>query len=179
MANDDATDSDLVRAFQRGDALAFDQLVHRHQDRLYRLARVWLYDSSRAADATQEVFLRAFRGLPRFRFRAQPFTWLYRTQRLVCLEMNRQRRDEPLPDNWATTAGDDDRRADAELALDEVRQLISELPERQREVVVLRLFEDCSVRETAKLMGCREGTVKALLNKARQALSGQWSKEAE
>ncbi|MEM1264003.1 MAG: sigma-70 family RNA polymerase sigma factor [Pseudomonadota bacterium] len=177
MAHEDSTDNELVRAYQSGDALAFDVLVLRHQDRLYRLARVWLVDGSRAADATQEVFLRAFRGLPRFRFRAQPFTWLYRTQRLVCFEMNRQPRDEPLPENWATSTGVDDRRADAELALDEVRALVSTLPERQRDVVLLRIFEDCSVRETAELMGCREGTVKALLSKARHKLADQLAVE--
>ena len=51
-----------------------------------------------------------------------------------------------------------------------VRQLVANLPDRQREVVMLRLFEDLSVRETANAMGCREGTVKALLHKARQRL---------
>ena len=169
MANDEASDAELVREFQNGDALAFDVLVRRHQDRLYRLAAVWLIDAARAEDVTQEVFLRAFRGLPRFRFRAQPFTWLYRTTRLVCHEMNRQRRFEPLPDNEPVAHGNP---ADAEIALAEVRALVAELPRRQCEVVMLRIFEDLSVRETAALMGCREGTVKALLNKARTQLAG-------
>jgi RNA polymerase sigma-70 factor (ECF subfamily) len=47
-----------------------------------------------------------------------------------------------------------------------VRRLVEKLPERQREVVLLRIFEDMSVKETARSMGCREGTVKALLHKA-------------
>ncbi|MEO1035661.1 MAG: sigma-70 family RNA polymerase sigma factor [Pseudomonadota bacterium] len=173
MANEDASDDELVRRFQRGDALAFDALVRRHQDRLYRLASVWLIDRSRAEDATQEAFLRAYRGLPRFRFRAQPFTWLYRTARLVCNEMNRQRRFEPMPTELPAAGTTADNEADAQLALAHVRSLVADLPPRQREVVLLRIFEECSVRETAMAMGCREGTVKALLNKARTQLAGR------
>ena len=96
-------------------------------------------------------------------FAPSRFTWLFRTARLVCLEMNRQRRYEPLPavDPPAADSGD------SAVALAEVRALVSDLPARQREVVMLRIFEDLSVRETARAMGCREGTVKALLNKAR------------
>lgn len=171
MAGDETNDAELVRRFNEGDALAFDALVRRHQDRLFRLVSVWLYDPSRAEDATQEVFLRAYRGLGRFRFRAEPFTWLFRTARLVCLEMNRQRRYEPLPteDPPAADSGD------SAIALAEVRALVSDLPARQREVVMLRIFEDLSVSETARAMGCREGTVKALLNKARKQLAGSYS----
>ncbi len=173
MAWSDATDSELVRQFQRGDALAFDALVRRYQDRIFRLASLWLYDASRADDAAQEVFLRAYQSLPRFRFRAQPFTWLYRTARLVCFEMNRQRKHDPLPAEGLETSVPGNA-GEHEIALAEVRTLIAELPERQREVIVLRLFEDCSVKETAAAMGCREGTVKALLYKARAALQGKW-----
>ncbi len=51
-----------------------------------------------------------------------------------------------------------------------MRELVAGLPDRQREVVVLRIFEDMSVKETAQSMGCREGTVKALLHKATEQL---------
>lgn len=75
------SDVELVREFKAGSASAFDAFVGRFQDRVYRLACVWLYDPQNADDATQEVFLRAHKGLRRFQFRAAPFTWLYRTTR--------------------------------------------------------------------------------------------------
>ena len=166
MTVDDKSDVELVRQFKSGDSSAFDAIVERFQDRVYRLACVWLYDAQFAADATQEVFIRSYTGLRKFRFRSQPFTWLYRTTRNVCSEFNRVRRaealdDEPRDDSFAP----EHIVADSERA-SRVRKLVGRLPERQQEVVMLRIFEDLSVKETARAMGCREGTVKALLHKA-------------
>ncbi|MEE8306468.1 MAG: sigma factor, partial [Gammaproteobacteria bacterium] len=93
---DVSSDAELVRRFQHGDLAAFEALVQRFQDRVYRLALVWLYDPQYAQDASQEVFLRALKGLKGFRFRSAPFTWLYRATRNVCQEFNRKRPTEPL-----------------------------------------------------------------------------------
>ncbi|MDJ0939094.1 MAG: RNA polymerase sigma factor [Woeseiaceae bacterium] len=166
MSLDEKSDEELVRLFKSGDATAFDAIVRRFQDRIYRLASVWLYDPQLAADATQEVFLRGHKGLRSFRFRARPFTWLFRTTRYVCNEFNRQRKAEALDQEPGDTSSVPERQvAEVETAV-RIRKLVAGLPERQREVVMLRIFEDMSVRETAAAMNCREGTVKALLHKA-------------
>ncbi len=166
MILDEKSDEELVRLFKSGDATAFDAIVRRFQDRIYRLASVWLYDPQLAADATQEVFLRGHKGLRSFRFRARPFTWLFRTTRYVCNEFNRQRKAEALDQEPGDTSSVPERQvAEVETAV-RIRKLVAGLPERQREVVMLRIFEDMSVRETAAAMNCREGTVKALLHKA-------------
>ena len=166
MSWDDCSDAELVRRFKSGSRAAFDAIVRRFQDRIYRLACLSLYDEQYAADVTQEVFIRSHKGLRRFQFRAEPFTWLYRTTRLVCREFNRKRPGYPLDEEPADMSGLPERVvADYDRAK-RVRELVAGLPERQREVVLLRLFEDLSVRETAAAMGCREGTVKALLHKA-------------
>jgi RNA polymerase sigma-70 factor (ECF subfamily) len=176
------TDDDLVRRFQRGDDVAFSTFVARHQDRLFRLARVWLADAEDAPDVVQEVLMRSYTGLRRFAFRAQPTTWLVRTTRNVCHEFNRRRpamsnalAPEPIapetPDHYHS------RRQIA----GKVHRLIARLPDRQRDVVVLRLFEELSVADTARVMGCRPGTVKALLHKAvarLQVLTAHDGKEA-
>ena len=73
------SDATLVRRIQKGDAAAFTALVERYQDRIYRLATGMLYAPDAAADATQEVFMRAYTGLPRFRFGSSVYTWLYAT----------------------------------------------------------------------------------------------------
>lgn len=166
MNLDDVSDVELVRLFKSGDAAAFDAIVRRFQDRVYRLACVWLYDQQLAQDAAQEVFVRGYKGLRSFRFRSAPFTWLYRTTKNVCNELNRVRRSEPLDDEpMDANPVPEQQLSDFESA-SRVRELVAGLPERQREVVLLRIFEDLSVRETAQSMGCREGTVKALLHKA-------------
>ncbi|MBT8100912.1 MAG: hypothetical protein KJO82_14240, partial [Gammaproteobacteria bacterium] len=98
MNLDELSDVELVKAFKSGNSMAYDAIVRRFQDRIFRLACVWLYDEQLAQDVAQEVFVRGFKGLRRFRFRAEPFTWLYRVTRNVCNEINRQRRNETLSD---------------------------------------------------------------------------------
>ena len=166
MSLDEKSDAELVRLFKSGNADAFDAIVRRFQDRIFRLACVWLYDEQGAADVAQEVFVRGFRGLRSFRFRSAPFTWLYRTTKNVCHEFNRRRRPEPLEDEPADRASAPEQHVADYDSARRIRRLVADLPERQREVVMLRIFEDLSVRETAQSMGCREGTVKALLHKA-------------
>ena len=169
----DRSDEQLVRDFRRGDESAFSVFVARHQDRVYRVSLMWLYDPQHAEDAVQEAFLRTYTGVSRFRFRASPTTWLLKICRNVCREFNRRRTFEPLDDGvmsllveHSDAAGD---LADA-ARVEQLRQVIGDLPERQRQVVTLRLLEDLSVAETAGIMRCREGTVKAHLNKALNAL---------
>ncbi len=164
------SDVELVRAFKSGDPGAFDAIVLRFQDRVYRLASVWLYDNAHADDATQEVFLRAYKGLRKFRFRAAPFTWLYRTTRFVCQEFNRRRPMDALDAEPVDSDASPQQHVQQHDSASRVRKLVAELPERQREVVLLRIFEDLSVADTARAMGCREGTVKALLHKATNRL---------
>lgn len=170
MNVDEQADTELVRRFQRGDEAAFHAIVCRFQDPVYRLAAVWLDDAQQADDAVQEVFLRSFRGLRGFRFRSAPFTWLYRMTKNVCFELNRKRRPEALEHEPRETGAGPEGLATRLESARRVRELVAVLPARQREVVVLRIFEDLSVRETARAMGCREGTVKALLHKAMKKL---------
>lgn len=169
---DKDSDQSLVKRFQRGDREAFELLVRRHQDRIYRLAMTLVYAPSDAADATQEVFLRAIKGLKEFRFRASPFTWLYRTTKNVCLELNRKHHPGREPESAIEADIEDgmvDHFSDKQCAA-AIRSLIAGLPERQRDVVLLRYFEELSVKDTATVLGCRPGTVKALLHKAKAGL---------
>ncbi|MDJ0927041.1 MAG: sigma-70 family RNA polymerase sigma factor [Gammaproteobacteria bacterium] len=173
MNLDELSDAELVQRFKSGDSLAFDAIVRRFQDRVFRLASVWLHDSQHAGDVSQEVFLRAFKGLRGFRFRAAPFTWLYRVTRNVCNEFNRRRVPEALEQEPIDYENLPDAQVFHRETARQVRELVDVLPERQREVVLLRIFEELSVKETARAMGCREGTVKALLHKANQNLRGK------
>ncbi len=161
------TDNALVRRYQGGDSGAFDELVRRHQDRVFRLASVWLFDPQGAHDVAQEAFLRALSGLRGFAFRASVSTWLYRMTRNVCHEMNRrqQRSARPPRDEVADASQFDTSIEDGETLV-AVRAAVGRLPERQRDALLLRVFEDLSVRDTARVMGCRPGTVKAHLSKA-------------
>lgn len=162
------TDATLARRIQDGDRAAFDALVVRYRDRVYRLATGMLFAPDTAEDATQEVFLRAWQGIPGFRFRSTVYTWLYATLRNVCREHNRRARPvsavaaDELPDVRYEPA----RVSDAEQRLEQVLREVRALPERQRDVLLLRVLEGLSVKDTARVLGCRPGTVKTHLHRA-------------
>ena len=164
----ETSDSTLIRRFQRGEVAAFETFVRRHQDRCIRLAAVWLDRPGTAEDAVQEALLRAFRGLHRFRFAAAPSTWLFRMLRNVCFEMNRHSRKhrQRLPEQATPCVPSPLLEETHAETLREVRELVGNLPPRQRDVVMLRVFEELSVDDTARVLGCRPGTVKATLHKA-------------
>ena len=92
----------LVRAAQQGDADAFEQLVRLHDRTVLRVALNILRSPEDARDAYQEVFLRAYRSLGKFRFQCSFRTWLYRIGTNVCLD---QLRREPMSSSMPRTSG--------------------------------------------------------------------------
>ena len=133
-----------------------------------------LYQQQDAMDVTQEVFLRAYRGLKTFRYGSAPFTWLYRTMKNVCREYNRKTKRDSIASSEYTAELDnltDNSDIETIHYLFEIRQLLKSLPKRQHEVVILRIFEGFSIDETATIMKCRPGTVKALLHKAQKQIN--------
>lgn len=160
------TDDELIRQFQKGDISAFECFIHRHQDRLIRLAMANLYCTEYREDVVQEVFIRAYSGMPRFRFHSKPFTWLYRTLQNVCHEYNRkeQQRSALLTDKQQNET-DEMQTHDNRQQIEIVFKQLASLTKREREVVLLRIFEELSVLETAQILGIRQGTVKTLLHR--------------
>lgn len=175
-------DDSVVRAARDGSEESFEQLVRRYQAAVCRIAYRISGNAEESRDIAQEVFLRAHEALPRWIFRARFFTWLYQTT-LNCARSARRkwrRVDfvEDLPPNAAnlSESSAETRMLDEETHRN-LRRALGRLPERQREVVILRIYEKLSVRDAAEAMGCREGTVKALLNKAIRRLAMEMEKE--
>ena len=153
-----------------GDAVSgLDELFERHKDYVFRLAWGFLGETQQAEDVTQEVFLRLAKGRKRFRRRGKLSTLLYQITLNTCREVKRRRVRAGRLANELTEVTDsaaqplDPRLTDLTRALDG-------LSERQREVVVLRFYEGLDTRETAQVMGCREGSVKSHLHRALGAL---------
>jgi RNA polymerase sigma-70 factor (ECF subfamily) len=172
----EAADWVLLRAARRQPA-AMGELFRRHRDYVFRLAWGFTGDRNLAEDAVQEVFIRLMSPRLAWRPRAAFTTWLYRVVQNVSRELRRAGIRElidagrPVTDRPGGDPAEDERRL-AELA-----GLLARLPERQREVVVLRVLEGLSTKETAQAMGCREGTVKAHLHKASLALRAILSRD--
>ncbi len=168
---DDKSDARLLQKFRRGDTDAFAVFVRRHQDTIYRLALRSLGDPESAREATQEVFVRAWQKLGRWRLgRGKPFTWLYRTLINVCREFKRKafrqhalkrRTGDPAVSMPPSGTNPEDR-----LEGQELEKLVNGLPGRQQEVTVLHIYEDLTLQEVAAVLGIPVGTVKSNYHKA-------------
>jgi RNA polymerase sigma-70 factor (ECF subfamily) len=161
-------DEYLVRRAQRGDRLAFERLVDRHQHRLYTLAARVLGSPDDAADAVQEAFLRAWLRLDRFRGDARFSTWLYRICVNAAHDLRERRGAEPV-DEADATADPRDPFVERELA-GELQRALEALEEPYRTAVVLADVLGCSYAEVAEITGVAEGTVKSRVFRARTEL---------
>lgn len=160
-------DGPLVERARGGDREAFAALVRRHQGRIHGLVARVLGDQERAAEVAQEVFVRAFMGLRRFRGEAAFGTWLYR----IALNelrgtLRRRPRREPLP--VVPASGDNPaRRLQRRETAAQVRAVLAGLRPEERELLVLRDMEGLTYAEMAALLGKPLGSVKSALHRAR------------
>jgi RNA polymerase sigma-70 factor, ECF subfamily len=180
-------DAVLVRQCQKGDLTAFEPLVAKYQDRVYNLCWRLCGDRHAAEDLTQEAFLKAFESLETFRGASGFYTWLYRIATNLVLSYRRSERRQmnigadqewnDIPSQAARlyrTGSDADDQPDAAIERDEVRrlvwQVIQELDDEHRAVVVLRDMEGLDYGEIAEVLHVPTGTVKSRLYRARMAL---------
>lgn len=175
-----ASDAELVSAALAGSSDAFAHIVGRHQRAIYQLCYRYVGRHEDANDLTQEVFLRAYRGLKTFRGRASLTTWLYRIGVNVCLNRvtsKAVRLDQASPLESLDVISSIESPADAVLReerAERVRAAIAQLPPKQRATLVLRVYEELSHEEIAKVLGTSVGACKAnlfhALNKLRVIL---------
>ena len=173
-------DAVLITRFQSGDLGAFDQLYHRHRDRIHAVILSVVSNPEDAQDLTQDVFLKAYRRLHTFKRASQFYSWLYRIAVNRCIDhMRRQSKhrvliDEPFSED---TFYREPANPLAALEHDEFhRQLHAALPAltpNQRTVFVLRYQEDLSLKAIARRLGRSTGTVKAHLFHAHRTLHKQ------
>ena len=177
-----SADRELVRQAQRGSHAAFEELVRRHSERAFRAAYRIVRDEELARDVVQEALIKAYRGLRNFESRSAFYTWLYRI--VVNLALDRKRRDR----GGDTVAWDDEvaREADLRAAVpgsedpelasrrSQVLRLVAEgiqqLPDGQRDVLLLREVDGLSYDEIAATMKISKGTVMSRLHYARRKM---------
>lgn len=173
-------DATLVRRCQRGESSAFRELVARHDKKVYTLVARVLGPSATADDVddvAQDVFVQAWRALPKFRSDAKFSTWLYRIATNMAIKQWHRRKktsgtvyEAELPETVRAALADPSLGPAEEamlLARDrDLRKAIESLPEKQRTVVLLHYFEEQTCEEVALLLGCSVGTVWSRLHYA-------------
>jgi RNA polymerase sigma-70 factor (ECF subfamily) len=176
------SEQDLIASARAGDQDAFAELVMLHADRVYGALRRFGLDDGDADEVTQEVFLRAWRGLPRFEERARFSTWLYRIafneaqRRLARRTLPRAvaRPEDDAPDPVSSLPEPDESGPEARALAGELeRQLdaaLDELPPEWRAAVVLRDIEGLSTHDAAEVVGVGEAAFKSRLHRGRMQL---------
>jgi RNA polymerase sigma-70 factor (ECF subfamily) len=164
-----------VERFQAGELEAFNELVIRYQDKIYRLAYSFVNNREDALDLSQEAFLRAFQALGRFKRKSAFYSWLYRITMNLCIDFLRHRsriksvsldaEAAYLPNTlikehkqYSPT-----KYVEAKELQQHIINAVSELSPKQREVFVLRHWDGLQIKEIATVIGRSEGTVKAHL----------------
>lgn len=168
----------LTRLAAEGDHAAQSQLLGSLQDDLFRFSRSILGDDDQARDATQETALRILQGLRTFEQRSQLRTWALGIALNVCREI---RRNHARPMKMRLQVHEEATLPTPHQSLEHAEEqrtlhrLVMQLSDRQREVILLRYFEDLSIEQTARAMACATGTVKATASQALRALAQRWS----
>lgn len=185
-------DADLVRRARTGEAAAFRDIMQRHNQRLYRIARSVLRESAEAEDVVQETYVSAFTHLDSYRGESGLAAWLARITMNEALGRLRRRRRyagglssiddvrtkaEIIQFPLAAQVDDPERTMAQRQLLDLVEKATDGLPESYRLVFVARVIEGMSIEETAELLGIRPETVKTRLHRARELVREQLNKQ--
>ena len=182
-----ATDEDLVAAFQDGDSSAFDELVSRWDRRIHGAVYRVVGPDEDARDLCQEAFLKAYRGLGTFKREARFSSWLYQIAINVCRDRLRRRRGKTavsLDELEETPAGTLAARAPSPLELVEARdmrhlvaQAMATLSADEREVVILKEYQDLTFPEIAEVLDVPLSTVKTRLYRGLAQLRHQLERQ--
>ena len=175
-------DGFLVKRFKSGDTRAFDELVLKYQKQIYELAYNFTRHVDDAFDLSQEIFLRAFKALDKFKGEAAFYTWLYRIAKNACIDYTRKRKryqnvaleDDILfsyQNSYRGISNDmPDKHAERKELEVEISKAIEQLSPRQKQVFIFRHYEGLALKEIAEKLGLRIGSVKAHLFNATRML---------
>ncbi len=173
-----ASEQPLVLRAQAGDDRAFAELVARHDDRLRSLARRVLRDPDRVDDAMQDAYLKAFRGLARFRADSSVATWLYRIAYNTCLDELRRRPVLVGADDRVEVACPVIGPAETAVAKVEAAALLDRLGPELRAAVVLVHGYGFDYAGAARALNVPAGTIASRLNRARSRARQEMTRDA-
>ena len=176
------SDEALVASARNGDFSAFERLFERHRNLVYRFVYQMSNRRDDAEDLTQEVFVRAYQNLSRYRDEAKFTTWLLRIATNLATDRSRMYQRRMALENqesgsqgalaWMTVGHTDDpvENLEGDRRVETLRRAIMALPDHHRNVIVLRDIEEMEYKDMADLLGCTVGGAKLRVLRARRAL---------
>ncbi len=176
MTVDLADDFVLMQQIAGGSQPAFRQLMQRHALKATRYCQRHLYDQSLAEDQVQQAFMKVWTEAPRWRPEAKFTTWFYRILHNQMIDYFRANRrpmvaiDDEMAEELIDTKADSELDMVQKQRRNTVNDALRQLPERQRQALVLSHYEGFSQREAAHVLGITESALESLLTRGRAAL---------
>ncbi len=171
------SDEVLITLFQHGERGVYKTLVERHQERVRNLIFSIFHDSEMVDDLAQEIFIKAYEALPRFRLDSSFYTWIYRITVNKCRDEMRRRKVRRFL-SFQTLVDEANRELTAKLSVPpedrDAKEIVAlglqALPEKFRSAIILKDIDGMSYEEIAEVLQCELGTVKSRLSRARSML---------
>ncbi|OCT16672.1 hypothetical protein A8709_08340 [Paenibacillus pectinilyticus] len=182
------SDSQLATMWSQGDAKAFNRLLELYKDKIYRLAYRMLRNKSDSEDVVQETFLRAHLNSHRFDATKNFSSWIFSIGKNVTIDLMRKKKKELSMDTSSCPSQDErplyeklvSREKTPELQLIEqetfsqVEQMIQELPDKYKDLIVYKYFLDMSLEDISKEVNLPVSTVKTRLFRGRNFIKRKW-----
>lgn len=179
MSNKDSEDHAIILQCQCGDKNAFGKLVNKYMKRAYYSALGLIGSHDAALDLSQDAFVRAYKAIGNFDPEKQFFTWLYKILRNLCFNYLRDKKRHAssfseIGEKQLVNIKDSSQNIDNELIQNDMKELlwqaIDKLKPAEREIIILKDFQDMSYKEIAGFLECPIGTVMSRLYNARKVL---------
>ena len=171
----------LIRQLQAGDEMAYRGFVERYQTRIFRVAHGILGNQGEAEEIAQRVFVKVFVSIASFGGRSSLFTWVHRIAVNECyavlrkrgfmVSLDTQNADSPVSARWRTLPDPSPCSETVVLQRDYLNRLLESIPNKDRQLLLLREVEGLSTAELAEAAGLNENTVKLRLFRTRQRLA--------
>lgn len=160
-------DFDLVRKFVNGDESSFNKIVNKYQKKIYWLARRMAGNHLDADDIVQDVLITMYKNLKGFQFKSSLFTWIYKVTYTRTLNHLRKKKVKEafsiedknlrtLKDNYNIVKNVEDKEK-----LEKIESCLQKIPRKQREVFIMRNFDELSYEEISQITGTSVGALKA------------------
>lgn len=183
------TDEELVEGVKKGNIDAFEDIVKKYENKVYGIVFHMMKNQNEVEDLAQEVFLKVYKNLDRFKGDSSLYTWIYKITVNLCLdELKKRKNIIYLDEKISVEDGEIDKELPSNERLQEelyedkelkenLHRCINKLPDKQKMMIVLRDIKGFSYDEIAEITNNKIGTVKSQINRARLKLKELLDKE--
>ena len=170
---------DLVKRAQQGDKEAFGKLYNLYYGKIYRYCLVNIYKSELAQDLCQETFIRAWKSLPNFTLdKGGTFqAYIFRIARNLIIDLSRKKKEFSLAEYVEIEVNEDfEGKLDKENEVVKLKKTLAKLEEKDRQIIILRYFEELDHKEVAKIIGINEGALRVRTIRLLKKMKGIFTK---